>query len=133
MRRAQPEHELQSMLMQWAEAAKGGLPWLGLLYAIPNGGSRNPREAKRLKAEGVKAGVPDLHLPVPHRGHAGLWLETKVERIAVRNGKPTKTRTYQTPEQRVWADALRSLGHKVVVYRTLDEGRDAILDYLEGL
>lgn len=29
-------------------------------FHVPNGGDRDPREAKRLKQSGVKAGVPDL-------------------------------------------------------------------------
>lgn len=31
-----------------------------LLFSVPNGGSRNPIEAKRLKAEGLIPGVSDL-------------------------------------------------------------------------
>jgi hypothetical protein len=31
-------------------------------FAIPNGGARHPATAKNLKAEGVKAGVPDLFI-----------------------------------------------------------------------
>ena len=34
------------------------------MFRIPNGGSRHPAEAARLKAQGVKAGVPDLCIPV---------------------------------------------------------------------
>lgn len=32
-----------------------------LIYAIPNGGKRNPFEAARLKRQGVTAGISDLH------------------------------------------------------------------------
>lgn len=35
-----------------------------LFYAIPNGGSRNKIEAINLVLEGVKAGIPDTHLPL---------------------------------------------------------------------
>ena len=34
------------------------------VFHIPGGGSRHPAEAARLKAQGVKAGVPDLCIPV---------------------------------------------------------------------
>ena len=44
---------------------------------MPNGGKRNPAEAARFKAMGVKAGVPDLCLPVPMNGYAGLYIEMK--------------------------------------------------------
>ena len=33
-----------------------------IIYAVPNGGKRNAREAARLKRQGVMAGVADLHL-----------------------------------------------------------------------
>lgn len=32
----------------------------GLLFAVPNGGLRNKREAAKLKYQGVVAGIPDL-------------------------------------------------------------------------
>ena len=41
-----------------------------LLYAVPNGGYRNAREAARFKAEGVRSGVPDLCLAVSNGGTA---------------------------------------------------------------
>ena len=34
-----------------------------LIFAIPNGGSRNKAEASRMKAGGVVAGIPDLFVP----------------------------------------------------------------------
>lgn len=34
-----------------------------LIWATPNGGSRNPKEALKLSAEGVLAGVPDIFIP----------------------------------------------------------------------
>jgi hypothetical protein len=48
------------------------------LFAIPNGGSRrNKFEGYRLKAQGVKAGVSDLFLPIPRGGFHGIWIEFK--------------------------------------------------------
>ena len=52
-------------------------PELRLMFAIPNGGQRNPATAGRLKAEGVKAGVPDTFLPVARRDFHGLFIEFK--------------------------------------------------------
>jgi hypothetical protein len=48
---------------------------LKLLYAVPNGGDRNLRVPRKLKAEGVMAGVADLCLPAARRGYHGLYLE----------------------------------------------------------
>jgi hypothetical protein len=47
------------------------------LFAIPNGGSRDPITGSRLKAEGVRPGIPDLMLAVPVSPHAGLFMEMK--------------------------------------------------------
>ena len=46
-------------------------------FAIPNGGLRSKRTAARLKAEGVKAGVPDIFLPVSVGIWSGLFVEMK--------------------------------------------------------
>ena len=54
----------QCCLFRWAGYSLGLHPELKLMYHIPNGGKRNITTARRLKAEGVKAGVPDIHLPV---------------------------------------------------------------------
>lgn len=44
----------------------------------PNGGTRNIIEATKLKAMGVKSGVPDCIIFTKARGFAGLALELKV-------------------------------------------------------
>lgn len=70
------EHEEQKALLQWAEMHLQ--PELRpLLFAIPNGGLRTPRNAKTLKQEGVKRGVPDLFFAYPHGGFHGLFIEMK--------------------------------------------------------
>lgn len=57
------EAQEQMTLFSWAAMQSGKYPELNLLYHVPNGGSRHKAEAGRLRAEGVKAGVPDLCLP----------------------------------------------------------------------
>ena len=71
------EHEEQVALMRLVEMHKGRWPELGMLFAVPNGGDRNMLVAKKLKAEGVKKGVPDLCLPLPRGGYHGLYIEMK--------------------------------------------------------
>lgn len=52
------EARLQSDCFQWFH---NSLPHLrGLLYHVPNGGTRNPVEALKLKAMGVVPGIPDM-------------------------------------------------------------------------
>ena len=50
-----------------------------LLHHIPNGGNRDVVEARHLKQQGVKKGVPDLHLPVARGSYHSLYIEMKAE------------------------------------------------------
>jgi hypothetical protein len=43
-----------------------------LIFAIPNGSYRDISTAKKLKAEGVVSGIPDLYIPKYH-----CWIEMK--------------------------------------------------------
>ena len=78
VRRSSEDAE-QETVIQWARIAAGKWPELELLHHIPNGGSRNKKEAIKLKRMGVLAGVADLHLPVPKAGYCGLYIEMKYE------------------------------------------------------
>ena len=62
------EHQEQVGFVNWFRAK---FPHV-LIFAIPNGEKRAISVAKRLKAEGVKAGVPDLFVP-----EWDLWIEMK--------------------------------------------------------
>jgi VRR-NUC domain len=68
-----PEHELQKAYFQWARLH----PEARRAYAIPNGGQRNAVVAAKLKAEGVRKGVLDVHLPLARGGAHGLYIEHK--------------------------------------------------------
>lgn len=145
--RAGTEHAHQRALFAWAARAekygivaagdpraysKGGkdyiekwygtvdaLPALKLLHAIPNGGQRNKAVAAKLKAEGVKPGIPDVNLPVARGQYIGLYIEMK---------KPTHS--YVRDEQTEKMMLLQVEGHYVAVCRTWREAVDTILGYL---
>ena len=114
------ESEEQRMLMEWAEWGKGSRPELELLFHIPNGGARNPIEARHLKEQGVKAGVPDLFLPVARGGYHGLFIELKRKR----GGKVSD-------EQASWIVQLNQKGYLAVVCAGWEEAARMILKYLE--
>lgn len=48
-----------------------------LMYHVPNGGHRAKAVAGKLKAQGVKAGIPDLVLTMARGGFFGLYIEFK--------------------------------------------------------
>lgn len=72
------EHSEQVALIQWwALQCKRYGVHEQCLFAIPNGGQRNIVTAKRMKDEGVRAGIPDLFLAVPRGDFHGLFIEMK--------------------------------------------------------
>lgn len=113
------EHEEQVALMHWAAAMEGRHPELRLLAAVPNGGLRNVVVARKLRAEGVRAGYPDLILDVGRGGYHGLRVEMK----RLHGGQVTA-------EQKWWHERLEARGYMVRVCRGLEAARDAILAYL---
>ena len=71
------EAQEQAALFRWAECMAWKWPELRCMHHIPNGGSRNPIEARHLKEQGVKAGIPDVFLPCARGGFHGLYIEMK--------------------------------------------------------
>ncbi len=108
----------QIVLFRWAEFSASQYPELELLYHIPNEGKRSAVTGARLKAQGLKSGVPDVCLPTAHGGYIGLYIEMKV--------KPNKP----TENQKRWLRALREAGHMVAVCYGFEEARDLIEKYL---
>lgn len=110
----------QMGVVDWANWNTNRFPELKLLFHIPNGGKRSATEAARFKAMGVKAGVPDLCLPVPMNGYAGLYIEMKY-------GK-NKT----TDAQKEWIADLKAQGYKVTVCYGGEEATRELEAYLQG-
>lgn len=90
-----------------------------LLFAVPNGGSRNPIEAKNMKRQGVKAGVSDVILLVPKKGFAALCMEFKTDK-----GK-------QSDEQIEFQRQAEKCGSKYVIVRSTGAAIDAMKEYLK--
>lgn len=96
----QYEDSMQIDYFNWAITTYPQLK--GFLFAVPNGGKRNAREAKKLKDMGATAGIPDIisvygnrivgiELKLPKKKlsdsqepiHA-LWMEQNIEIYTVR-------------------------------------------------
>jgi hypothetical protein len=71
------EHGHQSALFCWAAQNQDRFPELKWMYAIPNGGERNVAVAAKLRAEGVRAGVSDVCLPIARGPFHGFYIEMK--------------------------------------------------------
>lgn len=116
------EGEEQATLFHWAAMQQSEYPELALLFHIPNGGKRGKAEAACFKMEGVKAGVPDLFLPVAVGNRHGLFIEMK----RVDGGKVSR-------EQTAWGERLTEQGHAWIVCRGWEEAAAMLKRYLDGL
>ena len=114
------EHDEQKKIFQWARMSEGRWPELALLFAIPNGGHRHKAVAAKLKAEGVKAGVPDMCLPVARGRWHGLFIELK-------HGK-----NKETDSQAWWLINLCEQGYYAVTAWEFEGAKQVIEDYLNG-
>jgi VRR-NUC domain len=120
-RRAKPrelERPHQVALIKWVRTVEDLYPVLRLLYAVPNGGDRNLRVARKLKSEGVLAGVADLCLPTARRGYHGLYLEMKSETGVA------------TEDQREFLRGVSEEGYCAVIAHGVEEARATIEWYI---
>lgn len=110
-------------LMQWAHGIRlpDGKRISEVMYHSPNGGKRNVREAARMKAEGVRSGIPDYHLPIPAMGYHSLYIELK---------KPDAVPSDASPDQRREALMLDSYGHRVMFAAGWNQASAIIQHYL---
>lgn len=128
------EHAEQSALLTWATLSTGRRPELRLLFAIPNGSflgdgvkrlasgktvSLGAIRSRKLKAEGVKTGVPDLCLPVARGGFFGLYIEIK----RVKGGT-------LSPEQKQWRQDLIEQGYHVTLCKGQPAAQQTLTTYL---
>ncbi len=89
-----------------------------LFYAVPNGGSRNYKEAVKMKREGIVAGVSDMVLQIPNSHFHGMNVEFK-----------TKTGR-QSPHQKEFEKAVTEMGYRYVIVRDVSEFVRIVKEYL---
>lgn len=90
------------------------------IFAVPNAGKRSIPLALWLKAEGLRAGVPDLMLLIKSSGFSGLIIEMK-------DGKKKPS-----DEQRAYLDFFATQGFKSVVCYSARHAVETIREYLNG-
>ncbi|ADL03342.1 VRR-NUC domain-containing protein [Lacrimispora saccharolytica] len=119
--RKRSEATEQEHVVSWCSHREGMYPDLKWIHHCPNGGSRQKKEAARLKAQGVKPGVPDLHLPIPKGAYAGLYIEMKYDDGTVE------------PPQKEWIRAMKAAGHFACVCYGYDYAVKVIEEYVSLL
>lgn len=102
----------QKALIKWCEYAK--VP----IFHIPNGGTRNPKEAAELKRQGVKPGVPDLFIPLPRGNKHGMFIEMKYGKNKL------------TEKQEKWLSYLSQQGYECQVCYSCESAVACIEKYL---
>ena len=113
------EDDLQEVVIRYLRAFYPKV----IAYAIPNGGTRNKKEAGRLKKQGVLKGVPDIFVSQPKTEHGkithGLYLELKI--------KPNKP----SVEQKELMVELEVVGYQTEVIYSFDMAKTIIDTYLK--
>lgn len=113
------ENEIQAAYFKWVELRKRTHPELALAFHIPNGSHKSPAARGLFKQIGLKAGVPDVCLPVEGEdGELCLWIEFKSKRGQI------------SDEQYDWQSRLRRYGHNVVVCRDWADAANETLKHL---
>lgn len=116
-RTSHPESKLQIQCVTWF---KYQYPHLApLMFAVPNGGSRDKREAAIMKAEGITAGVSDLILNIRGGLHTQLAIEMK------------DVKGRQSPEQKRYQRYAEAVGIKYIICRSFQDFKDEVINYLE--
>lgn len=97
-------------------------PRWGWIYAIPNGGARTLATGKLLKAEGVRAGVWDVFVPVKIGDHGGLYIEFKADKNTL------------TTEQKEFGRVMYyQRGYLLYIAYSSQDATDAVQRYFMGV
>lgn len=120
MSRKYLEAQHQAMLVRWFRMQYPSL----LLFAIPNGGRRDLKEAKSLVLGGVVSGIPDLFLAKAADGLHGLFIEFKRPLVT---GIP---KPVVSQNQKKTIVLLRGEGYRVEVCYGFDEAKEVVNSYL---
>lgn len=83
-----------------------------LVAHVPNGGARDVREAAQLRADGVRAGFPDLILCTPG-GRIGFW------EVKTAAGRLSRAQT-------AMIERLRGMGFRCAVIRSVEDAHEEL-------
>ena len=123
--RAGTEHAHQTALMCWCNLNLEKYPELKWIHSIPNGGDRDKIVAGKLKAEGVKAGVWDLFLPVDNTLYNGIYIEMK------KPGREQDMLGGLSQKQKDFGMFVHEQGYSTFVCYHWEQARDVLVEYLD--
>jgi hypothetical protein len=110
------EHEAQKAVCLWWKCQHKalGVRWEHLLLHVPNGQHSSARAGARQRAQGLRAGVPDLFLAVPRGPYHGLWIEMKAARGTLQESQKLFhplliAQGYHVTVSKGWEDATRQI------------------------
>ena len=108
------EHQHQVSLFNFLRTMEYEHPVLKWVHAIPNGGLRHKAIAGKMKAEGLKAGVLDIFVPIPRTDYHGQYIEMKFgKNVLTTNQKDfmvfVSDQGYQTDVCYTWIEAAVSI------------------------
>jgi hypothetical protein len=121
MKNETPKEEWeQEQIFRWAYSNQIRVPELQLCNGSMNGVYVTPKIRAKLKAQGLRPGVPDIDLPVKRFPYTGLHIELK----RVKGGRVSK-------EQKRFHQLLEQQGRKVEVCKGWIEAVCTMIDYLD--
>lgn len=123
---ADSEDSQQIALFMWAALNIDKYPDLKFMFAVPNGMFTPYKQvAGKMRAMGMKRGVPDIMLPVKRGEWSGLFIELKRKKTEKQAAGKTSN------EQNEWIGYLQNQGYGVAVCYGFEQSRDMVLQYLE--
>lgn len=110
----------QIRIMQYCKSMEAYNEEYALIYHIPNEGKRKQKTGSNLVKAGLRAGVPDICIPVSHFGMHGLYIELKKDK----KSKISKV-------QKDWIKKLNNQRYVATVCYGADEAIELITAYME--
>jgi len=111
------EHDEQAAFILWCRQNEDYFPGLWLIHNSLNGVKVSQGQARKMKREGMLAGVCDVFLPQPMKGYHGLYIEFKFGR------------NWLSESQERFIKAVEDNGYMVAIAKSKDEGIQIILEY----
>ena len=114
------EAQHQIYVIRWTQqpSIRKKFPDLKLLYHRPNERKCSQIQGRQLKLQGVRSGIPDLHLPVARNGFHSLYIEMKSEK-----GKTSDNQDW-------WIEELEKQGNRCAVCYSWEEAAKVLEEYL---